>query len=104
MRQRVTYRVSVPKLLERIIEKGMTQLMHWNLCKQYELNRCRKWYDHKTETVIENENVKILWDMSIQTDHVIIARRPDIVVREKVIKHSWLIDVAVPGDERVKET
>ena len=41
--------------------------------------------------------------MMIQTDHVITARRPDIVVKDKLLDHTWLIDVAVPGDGRVKE-
>ena len=41
--------------------------------------------------------------MGIQTDHVITARRPDIVVKDKMMGHTWLIDVAVPGDERIKE-
>jgi len=33
--------------------------------------------------VIETEKVKILWDVIIQTDHVIEHRQPDIVVVEK---------------------
>ena len=74
--------------------------MHWNLCKQYGLNRCRKWYDHKIDA---GEKAKILWDMSIQTDHVITAGRPDIVVKDKMMDHTWLIDVVVPGDGRIKE-
>ena len=41
--------------------------------------------------------------MMIQTDHVITARRPDIVVKDKLLDHTWLIDVAVPEDARVKE-
>ena len=55
------------------------------------------------EKVIENQNAKILWDFSIQTDHVIQARRPDIVVKDKGISHIWVIDIAVPGDGRVEE-
>ena len=41
-----------------------------------------KWYEHKPESVLENEDYKILWDFSIQTD-VIEARRPDLVVVDK---------------------
>ena len=33
--------------------------------------------------VEENEICKILWDMTIQCDHIIEATRPDIVVVEK---------------------
>ena len=53
--------------------------------------------------MLENDKAKILWDFSIQTDHVIQARRPDIVVKDKELDHTWIIDIAVPGDGRVKE-
>ena len=43
---------------------------------------------------------QILWD---QTDHVIQARRPDIVVKGKELDHTWMIDIAVPRDARVKD-
>jgi hypothetical protein len=33
-----------------------------------------KWYEH--EPVVENDGHKILLDFSIQTDHLIQARRP----------------------------
>ena len=42
-------------------------------------------------------------DRSIQTDHVITARRLDIVVKDKIMDHTWLIDVAVTGYGRTKE-
>ena len=42
-----------------------------------------KWYEHGPESVLQNEDYKILWDFSIQTDHVIEAWRPDLVVVDK---------------------
>ena len=42
-----------------------------------------KWYEHELESVLENEDYKILWDFSIKTDHVIEARKPDLVVADK---------------------
>ena len=35
---------------------------------------------HNPESIIENETHKILWDFEIQTDHLISARRPDLVI------------------------
>jgi hypothetical protein len=81
----------------------VAQLIHWNLCKRYQLEHRRNWYEHQAESVTENEKAKILWDCAIQTDHIIQARRPDIVVQEKEINHTWIIDIAVPGDARVTE-
>ena len=44
----------------------------------------------------------MLWDFSIQTDHGIEARRPDLVVVDK--KESCkIIDFAVPGHSRIEE-
>ena len=39
-----------------------------------------KWYEHVPEKVVETADVKILWDLNIQTDHVGEYRRPDVVV------------------------
>ena len=43
-----------------------------------------------------------MWDFSIQTDHVIEARRPDLVVVDKKERSCKIIDFAVPGD-RIEE-
>ena len=52
---------------------------------------------------IDTPQVKILWDFNIQTDRVLEARRPDIVVTDKENQETWIIDIAIPGDLRVKE-
>ena len=62
-----------------------------------------KWYKNEPESVLENEDYKILWDFSIQTDHVIEARRPDLVAVDKNERICKIIDFAVPGDSRIKE-
>ena len=51
--------------------------------------------------MLENEEAKILWDFTIQCDHLIQSRRPDIVVVEKRKKGCKIIDIAVPNDVRV---
>ena len=42
-----------------------------------------KWYINKPESNMENETHKIRWDFQIQTDHLILARRPDLVIVTK---------------------
>ena len=54
-------------------------------------------------SVLENEDYKILWDFSIQTDHVIEVRRPDLVVVDKKERSCKIIDFAVPIDSRIEE-
>ena len=53
--------------------------------------------------VVENERCKILWDMTIQCDHVIEARRPDIVIVEKESNKAIIVDIASPWDHRGHE-
>ena len=48
-----------------------------------------KWYEQEPESALENEDYKILWDFSIQTGHVIEARRPDFVVVDKKLQNNW---------------
>ena len=52
---------------------------------------------------MESENFKILWDFTIQCDRKIEARRPDIVFIDKKKREVVMIDVAIPGNDRVKE-
>ena len=44
-----------------------------------------------------------MWDFSIKTDHVTEARRPDLVVVDKMERSCTMIDFAVPADSRVEE-
>ena len=62
-----------------------------------------KWYGHEPESVSENEDYKILWDFSIQTDHVIEARRPDLFVVDKKDRSCKIIDFTVSEDSRIEE-
>ena len=57
--------------------------IRWDLCKKSRLEHTEKWYEHIPEEAVENEEVKVLWDISVQCDNVIEARRPDIILIEK---------------------
>ena len=75
--------------------------IHWAICKKSGLPHTEKWYDHRAEPVSENEHVKLLWDFSVQTDRTTQARRPDLILIDKIVDECKIIDVAVPGDTRV---
>ena len=38
---------------------------------------------HNPAPVLENDSHKLLWDFNIQTDHLIPARRPDLIIINK---------------------
>ena len=81
----------------------MVSIIHWELCAIHRFQRSKNWFDHLAESVMENDRVNILWDFNIHTDRVIEARRPDIVVVDKLNSETTIIDVAIPGDFRVKD-
>ena len=77
--------------------------IHWDLCKKNGLEHAERWYEHVPEGAIENEEVKVLWDINIQCDNVIEARRPDIIVIYKKERMGIIIDIAVPADARKRK-
>ena len=44
-----------------------------------------------------------MWNFSIQTDHVIEARRSDLVIVDKKERSCKIIDFPIPGDSRIEE-
>ena len=79
------------------------KILHWKLARKCNFEAGDKWYEHEPESVLENEDYKILWDLSIQTHHVMEAWRPDLVVVDKKERICKIIDFAVPRDSRIEQ-
>ena len=74
--------------------------VHWELCRKYRIDTCKKWYDHSPpDSCLSDEGVEILWDTTINSQPKVRHNRPDIIVKT----HSkWsLIDIAIPMDHSV---
>ena len=65
--------------------------VHWSIMKAYGLPRTKLWYEHRADKVVENKDVKVLWDFNIQVDRFIEPRRPDIILVRKKKSVSLLI-------------
>ena len=59
------------------------KVIQWELCKKFKFDHTNKWYMYNTATVLENDSRKLLWDFEIHTDHLISARRPDLIIINK---------------------
>ena len=58
---------------------------------------------HNPALVLENNTHKLIWDFDIHTDHLISARRPDLIIINKKKKRICkIVDFAVPADHRIK--
>ena len=56
---------------------------------------------HNPAPVLEKEGHKLLWDFNIQTDPLIPARRPHLIIITKKKSICNIIDIAVPADHRI---
>ena len=52
--------------------------------------------------VLENDTHKLLWDFDIQTDRIISARRPGLIIINEKKKICKIVDFAIPADHRIK--
>ena len=67
-----TCSVNAPNLQTLNTNRGMMGLLGPStgtyVVNQNGLHCGEKWYDHKPESVMENEDLKVLWDFTVQTD------------------------------------
>ena len=56
------------------------KVIHWEMCKKFKFDHMNKWDMHNPAPVLENNPHKLLWDFDIHTDHLISARRPDLII------------------------
>ena len=68
----------------------------------------KKWYIQNPAPVQENNIHKLVWDIGIQTDHLISTRRPDLKINNEKKKEKKekrickILDIAAPADHRIK--
>ena len=82
------------------------KVIRWEMCKKFKFDHTNKWYMHNPAPVLENDTHKLLWDFNIQTDHLIPAKRPDLIIiyKKKTKKQQRIgkiVDFAVPADHRI---
>ena len=77
--------------------------VHWAMSEKANIERANEWYNQQPSSFAENEEYMLLWDMMIQCDQHIQARKPDIVLLNKRTKEATIIDIGIPGDKRVQE-
>ena len=59
------------------------KVIQWEMCKKFKFDHTNKWYMHNLAPVLENNTHKLPWYFDIQTDHLISARRPGLIIINK---------------------
>ena len=72
------------------------------MCKKFKLDHTNEWYMQNPAPLLENNTHKLLYDFDTHTDHLISARRPDLIIINKKKRTCKIVDFAVPADHRIK--
>ena len=70
------------------------KVIHWEMCKKFKFDHANKWYMHNPAPVLENDTHKFLWEFNIQTDHLNLDRKSDLIIinkKRKSAKFSTLL-------------
>ena len=76
-------------------------MVNWKLCENFNFEKSEKWYLQNPQTVTENVNQILIWDMNIQCDNVIVERKPDFFIANKMEKTPIIMDAAITFDRRI---
>ena len=74
----------------------------WEMYKKLKFDHTNKWYMHNQAPVLENYTHKLQWDFDIYTDHLISARRPDLIIINKQKRTCKIVDFDAPAYHRIK--
>ena len=80
-------------------------VIHWEKWKKCKFDHTSKWYRPNAESIQKNETHKLLWDFEIQTDHLISARRLDLIIISTKERTCRIVDhrVKLKGSEKRDE-
>ena len=53
---------------------------------------------YNPESILGNDSHKLLWDFEIQTDHLMSARRPNLIIINKKARTCRIVDFIVTAD------
>ena len=80
---------------------AICKYLHFVICKAYNQPCGKNWYAHEPKEVITDKDVDILYDQVLHTDQEMGANRPDLVVKDKKARKTYIIDVSCPCDTNI---
>ena len=75
-------------------------MIHWHICRNFNIPVPENSWKHELRAIIENKDVMLMYDLMIPSSVNIEnkALRPDIALRNKKAKTSLLIEISIPSD------
>ena len=80
---------------------AVCKYVHYMVMKNFGFQCAPNWFVHTPVEVVRSKSVGIVYDQLITTDRPIGANRPDLLVRDKLNKKAYIIDISCPCDTNV---
>ena len=77
---------------------AVCKYLHFVVSKHFGLPTGKNWFMHEPKEAIIHKSVDLLYDQVLTTDLEVGANRPDLVIKDKVSKKIYIIDVSCPCD------
>ena len=77
---------------------AICKYLHYVISNSYGIPTGKDWFSHAPKEVIACNNVDLLYDQVLRTDLEVGANRPDIVIKDKAAKKTYILDVSCPCD------
>ena len=69
--------------------------------KHYKFLCNENWYAHRPSNVVMSKHVEIVYDQDTITDGPVGANRPDLLIRDKKGRKTFVVDISCPCDVNV---
>lgn len=85
------------------IHKAIAQNYKFTMENDTQARACMHTYigTHRPQAVLQNDDVKLYWDKTIQTDHTITNNRSDVTLIDKINETTHLIEINTLIDDNV---
>ena len=96
--------IEYSKLAQREYKRrhgNVVRMVNWKLFENFNFEKSGKWYLQNPQTVTENVNQILIWDMNIQCENVIVERKPDFFISNKMENTAIIVDAAITLDNRI---
>ena len=80
---------------------AVCKYVHFEILKHFAIPCGANWFVHAPRDVIITPGVEIIYDQVLTTDRDVGANRPDIVVKDRIGKKTYIIDISCPCDVNV---
>ena len=80
---------------------NVCRYIHYKVSQHYGIPVGNNWFNHNPADVSRSDKCEIIYDQTITTSRPVGANRPDIIIKDKVHKKAYILDVSCPVDTNV---